>query len=268
MAEGSSFTESGSIGGSAWSVTRSGEDWGGRIDGGVLELSNTASGAANASGWVFAGVSTSGFGGPFQSKLQNNSGVVTWKFNMRQIRSNPAGFSAGNYGAAFILGSTSSDVAATGSGYALVLGNTGTPDSLRLINFSGGIQSLGGSSSGLIVAGSPLDDPTNDFMSISLSYDPSDNTWNLFGRNDGGTSFTDPASGTLTSLGSVVNSEYTGIDLNYMGAYWQGATALDQTATFDNISVSVIPEPSTYASIIGLIFMIVVLLRKKGKKVE
>jgi hypothetical protein len=76
-------------------------------------------------------------------------------------------------------------------------------------------------------------------MSIRLTYTPSTNTWELFGRNDGNSSFADPTSGTLTSFGTVVDNTYTSVPLNFMGAYWQGSTAANQTSTFDNVSVTV-----------------------------
>ena len=51
--QGTTFTTSGTIGTSDWSVTRSGDDWGARIDNGILELTNTASAATRAVGWVY-----------------------------------------------------------------------------------------------------------------------------------------------------------------------------------------------------------------------
>ena len=64
------WTTSGVIGSSAWSVTQSGDDWGARRNTSPqhLELTNDASGTANANGWVFANVSTSSFLSPFSLK--------------------------------------------------------------------------------------------------------------------------------------------------------------------------------------------------------
>ncbi len=249
--QGSTFTTSGSIGTSVWSVTRitSSNDYGARIDNNQLELTNDASSNGNLAGWVFVSTSTTGFNSPYNPTLSLNTGVVTWTFNMRQARTNPLGFRPipphSDYGVAFIIGCTSTNVHTDGNGYAIVLGNTGTPDPVRFVKFTGGISSLSNSNTGLIVASSPLDDPTNNYMSIRLTYTPSTNTWELFGRDDGGSGFTDPTSGTLTSLGTVVDNQYTSVPLNFMGAYWQGATASNQTAFFDNVSVTVDPPDYT-----------------------
>lgn len=165
---------------------------------------------------------------------------------MQQVRPAPAGFSAGNYGVAYIIGSSSSLVSTQGSGYAVVLGNTSSPDPLRFVSFTGGISSIGNSNSGLVVAGAPLNNPTNSYMSVRLTYNPIDSAWGMFGRDDGTVSFADPNTGTLTSLGTAFDSSYTGIDLTSSGAYWQGSTAATQTARFDNVRMEVVPEPATW----------------------
>ncbi len=237
---GSTFTTSGTIGSSDWTVSRSGDDWGARIHNNILELTNDATtGTSNSNGWVYAYVSTSIFSSPFQKKLKNNTGKVNYIFNMRQIRNNPAGFISGYYGVAFIIGSTSNTIATAGNGYAIVLGNVDEPDPIRFVKFTGGIQTLGTSTGGLITAGSPLNNPTNNYMSIAISYNPSNDEWTLYGRNDGSTTFGDPSDGNLTLLGSVIDNTYTNTDLDYLGTYWQGSTSAGQTAFFDNVSVKI-----------------------------
>ena len=238
--QGSGFTTSGRIGNSRWIVTRSGDDFGARIHNDVLTLTNDASpNVSNGNGWVFVSTPTTAFSTPYNPTLKSNTGVVTWTFNMRQSRTALGGFSFGSYGVAFIIGCTSTDVYTSGDGYAIVLGNPGTPDPVRFVKFTGGISSLGTSNTDLIVAGPPLNDPRNNYMSIRLTYTPSTNTWELFGRNDGSSGFADPTSGTLTLLGMVVNDTYTDVPLNFMGAYWQGSIGANQTSTFDNVSVTV-----------------------------
>lgn len=236
--EGATFTTSGQIGTSSWSVTRPGNDWGARIDGGILELTNTASAATNANGWAYASAPTSGFTSPWNSTLSSNAGLVSWDFNMRQIRSSPSGFSPTTYGSAFVLGATDTNVGLAGDGYAVVLGNSGSSDPVRLVTFTGGIQSIGAGTGGLISATAPLNNPGNSYMSLRVTYDPITNGWEMFGRNDG-TGFADPAVGTLSSLGTTSDSTYTSIPLNTMGGYWNGSIAGGQTAFFDNVSVSV-----------------------------
>lgn len=247
--QGASYTTSGAIGTSEWTVARSGDDWGARIDGGMMTLNNTATDVARANGWVYSYLSLASTNN-FNTTFSDSAGLMTWTFNMRQIRTNPAGFTSISYGAAYIIGASSTTVATNGFGYAVVLGNTSTPDPLRLVSFTNGIQTIGTSTTALITATNPLANPTNNYMSIRLTYDPASHLWELSGRDDGTSAFSDPNTGILTSLGSASNSLYTSLNLTSSGAYWQGSTAADQTAFFDNVSLTVVPEPSIYALLV------------------
>ncbi len=250
--QGEDYTLEGVIGNTPWTVSRPGPDWGARIHNDILELTNSASDEANANGWVFAYLDAGEFVEPYNTVLGMNSQPVSWYFNMRQIRSNPAGFGSNSYGVAFVIGTDNTHVATAGSGYAIVLGNSGTPDPVRFVKFSGGIQTLGSATEALITATSPLDNPTNEYMSIGLTYDPATSTWELWGRLDG-SSFEDPLVGELTSLGTVTDSEHTNIALDYLGAYWQGSTAAAQTAFFDNVSVWLQGDGSVPPSITNVV---------------
>lgn len=260
--QGSTFTTSGPIGSSVWSVTRSGADWGARIHNNILETTNDATTASNADGWVFVSRPLSA-SGHFNPVLSSSAGLVTWSFNMRQIRTDPAGFIANSYGVAFVLGSNSTTANNTGSGYAVVLGQTGPTDPIRLAAFTGGLSSLGTGGGGFIVAGAPLNDVGNEYLSLQVTYNPANHLWSLYGRNDGA-SFSDPLSGTLTLLGSATNSEYTNISLGFMGAYWQGSTTANQTAFFDNVTLQAIPEPGTLGLVIG--FGVLLAVRRRARR--
>ena len=238
--QGSTFTTSGTIGTSDWSVFRSGADWGARIDGGIMELTNDASASANVNGWVYSQRTLSSVDG-FNTSLSSSTGNVTWTLNMRQIRTDPAGFSSGSYGVAYVLGSNSTSINGTGSGYALVLGgggSTSTVDPLRFVSFTNGLQ---GTLTNIITATSPspLSDVGADYMSLSITYNPTSNLWSLFGSMNS-TGFTDPTSG-LSSLGTATNTAFTSISLTSTGGYWQGSTTANQTAFFDNISLTLTP---------------------------
>jgi Secretion system C-terminal sorting domain len=220
-----------------WFLSRSGADWGARIDGGILDMTNDASGAANVAGWGFAWTDSNSFTSPYNSILSSNPGVVTWTFNMRQIRLDPAGFGAGSYGVAFILGGNSIIANNTGYGYAVVLGETGATDPVRLAKYTTG---LSGTLTNIITSNTAgLTDFGAEYLSIKVTYDPSTNTWELFLRNDGALAFADPASGSLTSQGTAVDNTYTGVGLGYLGGYWQGSTTGAQTAFYDNVTVIV-----------------------------
>jgi hypothetical protein len=235
---GTSYTTiTGAIGTSPkWGFSRSGADFGARIDGGLMTLTNDSGGTANANGWVLASTSTGGFAAPYNTTLSSNPGMVTWTFNMRQIRSNPKGFSNTYYGDAYILAGTYGTTNVSGTGYAIILGNSGSIDPIKLVRYNAGIRSnttlLASNTAGLTDFG-------KQYLSIRVTFVPSTNTWQLYVRNDGITAFADPASGTLTSQGTVVNNSYTTTPMTMMGAYWNATTNASQTAFFDNVNVAV-----------------------------
>ncbi len=218
------WTTSGAIGARRWYVNRPFPDnkWGGRRNTlpAQLELTNDVGGNTNSAGWVYAYTSTSGFSSPYNTTLSSNTGIVTWTFNMRTIRTNPAGFENGNYGVAYILGGTSISPAITGNGYAVVLGGFLASDPVRLVEYTSGLQSLGSGQTGIIVSStSGLDDFGDDYISVKVTYTPATNSWEFYLRNDGSSGFIDPTSGTLTSQGTAVNTTYTSTALDYMGGY-------------------------------------------------
>lgn len=230
-------TANGSIGASpTWSFLRSGTDFGGGINVGILSLINDATGAFNQSGWGLNYTSAAAFAAPYSTILANNPGPVTWTFNMRQVRSNPSGLASGLYGAAFVIAGTSNTTATTGSGYAVVLGNSGTTDPLRLVRYTAGLRT----STNIISSNtSGLSDFGAQYLSVRVVYTPATNTWQLFVRNDGTTTFQDPATGTLILQGSVVNTGSVASNLSLLGAYWNAGTVSAQRATFDNVKVTV-----------------------------
>jgi len=241
--QSATYTTSGAIGASAWSVTRSGADFGARrnTSPAQLELTNDVDATPNANGWVLVSTPSSAFASPYNAILNTNPGLVTWTFNMQQVRPDPAGFNTGSYGVAFILAGTSNTNNNTGSGYTVVLGQSGTTDSIRLARYSNGIQ---GTLTNIIVSNTAgLVDFGADFLSIKVTYTPATETWELFLRNDGTSAFADPATGSLMSQGTVVDSTTTGTSLPLLGAWWQGSTAGSQPAFFDNTTVTV-EEPT------------------------
>ena len=232
---GATYDTDGAIGTSSnWSMSRSGADWGARIDGNILDLTNDASVTANANGWIFGYRDIDGLSG-WNTTLSSNTGTITWEFNMRQIRTDPSGFASGSYGAAFVLAGTSTTPNTSGNGYAVVLGQSGSTDALRLVSYNNGLQ---GTLSPNIIASNTtgLNDFGIEYLSVRVTFIPTTNTWELFLRNDGTTAFSDPTSGILTSQGTAVNSTYTSTaSMRYIGGYWQGATGSSQTACFDNV---------------------------------
>ena len=242
------WTASGVINSSAWSVARSGDDWGARrnTSPAQLELTNDASGIGNVLGWVFAYTNTGSFAAPYNQVLSLNTGLITWTFNMRQIRADPAGFTGTSYGVAYILGSTATPTATSGTGYAVVLGQSDTLDPVRLAKFTNGLKET--TLTNIITSNTAgLTDFGSQYLSIKVTYDPTNNHWQFFLRNDGATSFSDPATGTLILQGTATDNSYTSLSLPYSGGYWRGNTAANQTSFFDNVKVT-----STQSSMIGV----------------
>lgn len=219
-----------------WTMLRSGTDFGSGINGGRMVLSNDGSGSGNLSGWVLAYTSTSSFASPYNATLNSNPGLVTWTFNMRQTRSNPSGPASGYYAPAFILAGSSGTTATAGTGYAVILGQSGSIDPVRLVRYTAGIRT---STNILTSNTSGLTDFGTNYLSIKVTFAPTTGTWQLFVRNDGTTAFQDPEVGTLTLQGSAVNTTGTGTSLPLLGAYWNAGTRSAQTAYFDNVKVTV-----------------------------
>ncbi len=205
-----------------------------------MTLTNDVGSIGNVKGWVLASTSTSNFLPAYNPILSQNPGIVSWTFNMRQIRTNPAGLTDGLFGVGYVLAGTDGSTNKVGKGYAIMLGQSGTKDAIRFVTYNNGIQTyytkLSSSTSGLSDFGS-------EYSSIRVEYNPANNEWSMYVRKDNSTSFNDPKSGTLIFQGKVANSDFVNEALTMTGAYWNAATAKNQTAFFDNISVSVVtPE--------------------------
>ncbi|MGV8992692.1 MAG: T9SS sorting signal type C domain-containing protein [Flavobacterium sp.] len=238
--QNSAFTTSGPIGTSQWTVTRSGNDFGAKIDQGFLTLTNDVGSIGNVKGWVLASTSTTNFLPAYNPILSQNPGIVSWTFNMRQLRTNPAGLTDGKFGVAYVLAGTAGSTGNIGKGYAIMLGEPTSQDRIRFVTYNNGIQTyytkLSSNTSG-------LSDFGREYTSIRVEYNPANNEWSLFVRKDSSTSFNDPKTGTLIYQGKIGNSDYVNEALTMTGAYWNAATTAKQTAFFDNISVSVVtPE--------------------------
>ncbi|MBD3582699.1 hypothetical protein [Flavobacterium selenitireducens] len=235
---GTAFTTAtGPIGTSPiWSFSRSGSDFGARINAGNLTLTNDAGGTFNNYGWGMASTNNGNFAAPFTNVLASNPGTVSWSFNMRQIRSNPGGFNTTTYASAFILAGTSGTTNVSGTGYAVILGNSGTVDPVRLVRYTSGLRTY----TTLVQSTTTgLTDFGNQYLSLRVTYTPSTNTWQLFVRNDGTTPSVDPSTGTLTPQGTAVSNTYTTSALPITAAFWNGGIGTSQTAIFDNFRVTV-----------------------------
>src|ERR1017187_7199246 len=192
-------------------------------------------------------------GGLFNATLDSCAGLVTWTFNMRFGRTGntPSGFTSGNYANAYVLAANNVDFSALGSkGYAVLFGNTGSPDPLRLVALTNGIRAdylAGGSAAGnaLIVGTGAFavttQAATNDYYSFQVTYDPATQIWTFYGRDDGSSAFADPAAGTFTTIGTFTETTpiFRTTALGRTGAYWSHSTGANNPSQFDNFKLTV-----------------------------
>lgn len=228
-----------------------GNDGGARLVGGALELTNDLSSATNVAGRVMVTTSTSAFSG-FQQSLADNAQPLRWSFNARYNRTtNPGGFDANLYSLAVVLGATGSDLTLA-SGYAVVYGNTGTPDPIRLVRFTGGLDQDSKLTTLISSGGADLA-AVNNFFSVGVNYFPTTNQWQLFVRDDGASAWGDPR--TVSSPVGQPSSDatFTQTPLTHAGFLWNYNTAASQSALFDNFQLAILPEPkSAFLLLFGL----------------
>src|SRR4029077_4285623 len=124
-------------------------------------------------------------------------------------------------------------------GYAVVIGQSGSTDPVRLVSFTGGLHGHADVTniiSATGAAGTPGDPGTN-YLSIKVTYDPFADKWELFARNDGTSAFTDPTTGTaLTSYGTAVNTTFVNTTMTNIGLFGR-YDGNNDSRQFDNVVV-------------------------------
>lgn len=191
--------------------------------------------ASTTAGREFAYVNTGGLQG-YPVQLSSSGSNLVWAFNFRLSRTDPSGFDNNNYGIAFILGKTTSDIA-TGNGYAVVLGQSLSNDEIRLAKFTGGVNANSRFTN--IVSGG---DYGNEYLSIKVIYSPEGDDWSLYAES-GANNFpqSDPRN-TAAQIGTASDAAYTSSAFNYLGLLWNHATGASDSAVFDDIYV---PSPAS-----------------------
>lgn len=204
-----------------------------------ISSSNLLFQTGSASGRESVTHETSTFAAPYSSVLANNPGLVSWSFHMRQSRTDPSGFDAGNYGVAMALTASLADLT-LGSGYAVALGQSGATNAIRLVRFNNGMDLNSNLSN--IISGN---DYGADYLSIRVTYDPSNNNWSLYASANT-TAFTGDPSAEANQIGiATADSTYVATTHGHIGAVYNHSTGAAEAARFDNVKVSVIPEPTS-----------------------
>jgi trimeric autotransporter adhesin len=222
---------------STYTTTVYGGDGDALLSGGTLQLTNDGSSATNAVGRV----AVTGLSGV--SMLSASQTTLCWTFNARTNRTtNPGGFDSNLYSLAVVLGATGGDLTQA-SGYAIAYGNAGTPDPIRLVHFTGGLDADTNLTT-LVSSGAADLSTVSNYFSVKVLYTPNTDTWQLYLRDDGPTAWSDPAT-TGALIGTATDATYATTPLTHFGFLWNYNTAAGQLAQFDNFQLAAIPEPPT-----------------------
>lgn len=225
-------------GSTAWTETEAGDGTKVQIFSNMLFIDNCVSSDPSGSS---GGTTTErvNFNGEtyYETIFNNGGGTLNWLFNMRTNNSNLSGFAGSAYGMAFILGCDQADFTASGSdGYAVVVGNSGTTDYIKLVRFTNGLSSDANITD---IVASTIDIDAN-YASVKVSFNPCDGMWTLYARNDGASAFTAPnvSSPAFSGPFTATNTTHTALDLKYFGAAWKhNSSCVGNDTYWDNFYI-------------------------------
>ena len=205
------------------------------IDGNELYLGGCAagvnSGSTGSTGMEQVGFNVESY---YETVLDDGGSTYEWLFNMKQTRPSPSGFGSNTYVAAVILGSDANDFQNSGAdGYAVIIGNGGSPDPVKLVRFTGGLTS---NSNVTDVAVSSETD-ADAYYSVKVTFNPCNDEWSLYVRDDGTSTFSAPNVGGLGSAVTGIDNTHTGLDLKYFGAGWQHSSGCGEYMRIDNMNI-------------------------------
>jgi hypothetical protein len=196
--------------------------------------------------------------GKYATTFNNATSDLVWVFNMAATRSNPSGFlsTSNTYGAAVVLGGTDADLSEGGNGYAVVLGNSGTPDYVKVVRYTGGLMNPNNNANLTDIVVYTASTGDQDLMNIKVEYSPVTKIWKLYVNRPGGTApfntsgtqpafaFPDPTAATYGAAASSAadNNSLLNGSLPYSGFLFNHATVTDEYATFDNFNIPTAQE--------------------------
>jgi gliding motility-associated-like protein len=196
----------------------------------------------------------------FTSIFKNNTSIIEWSINFRSPNEVPQGLTnggAGFTGGAFVLGMESPTLRSCSyrtRGYAVIFGDaSGAGNRVKLVHFIGGTTDNNcatnnqphytffnwnnTNTTNCII--SDNQNLTTSWYSVKVQYNPANDEWRLFVRNDGG-SPQDPQTLNDTHCKGVnVNSNYTTTNLPILGLYAclpEDGGAL-RTVRYDNLRI-------------------------------
>jgi len=176
----------------------------------------------------------------FTSIFKNNTSIIEWSINFRSPNEVPQGLTnggAGFTGGAFVLGMESPTLRSCSyrtRGYAVIFGDaSGAGNRVKLVHFIGGTTDNNcatnnqphytffnwNSTNTTNCIISDDQNLTTSWYSVKVQYNPANDEWRLFVRNDGG-SPQDPQTLNDTHCKGVnINSTYTTTNLPILGLY-------------------------------------------------
>ena len=189
---------------------------------------------------------------PWAGKLNLNTGLVTWTFNMNMSTPQTGNFGVTDDEALVMLAGSDDRVFSSGTalptqGYAVTF-TSGAPYGIRLIKFAGAMSGSAPGAPAVDVITPSASFPgvagPTQFLSVRVTYDPSTDRWNLYVRDDGAFGFSDPSTGVTTLVGTAIDNSYTGVAVTRFGFYshFDASSAtgfLAKYAFFDNYKVTV-----------------------------
>ena len=186
----------------------------------------------------------------YNTTLHNNTGLVTWAFNMRHNRSSGStmsGFDAGQWGVATIIACDNADPSnASAKGYAVVMGGVGTKNTYDLVSFSNGLIATVNLTT--LITGITIG--FKNVASIKVTYDPGTNKWNMYQKDEGSaigtTAYPDPSALSVAAIGEVDDTAgHVDAALLNFGFLFSHGTTLNNSYFVDNYKVAVGSVAST-----------------------
>lgn len=187
----------------------------------------------------------------YKTTLHNNTGLVTWAFNMRHNRSSGttmSGFDALQWGVATVIACDNANPTdPTAKGYAVVMGGIGTKSTYDLVSFSNGLiatLNLTPMITGVALA------TFKNVASIKVTYDPGTNKWNMYQKDEGSaigtTPYPDPSALSVAAIGEVDDvAGHVDAALPNFGFLFSHGTTLNNSYFVDNYKVAVGSVAST-----------------------
>ena len=188
------------------------------------------------------------FSSPFTSTLKNNSGDVTWTFNMvanMSLGAASLAFESGYFGSAIILAMTSANPTdVSTNGYAVVMTLGSSKNAIKLVRFAGGLNA---NANVTTIIGPSADLATStDWTSIKVIYTPGTDTWKLYVKDETaaliGNTAPDPATAAVTQVGSATtDNTYTSVAMSSFGLFLNHSASTPSTrfTRYDNFKVTV-----------------------------